>query len=61
MDGEPLQEYPVNAAVLQVPIRHPTLFLLYISAQPNNGICNISISADDILYSKCDQTSDLWQ
>ena len=27
-----------------------------------NVICNCAISADDTtLYSKCDQTSDLWQ
>ena len=29
---------------------------------PDNLICNIAINADNTtLYSKCDQTSDLWQ
>ena len=36
--------------------------LLYINDLPDNVICNIAIYADDTtLYSKCDQTSDLWQ
>ena len=40
----------------------PTLFLLYINDLPDDVICNIAINADDTtLYSKCDQTSDLWQ
>ena len=40
----------------------PTLFLLYTNDLPDDVICNIAINADDTtLYSKCDQTSDLWQ
>ena len=43
-------------------IRSPTLFLLYISDLPDDVVCNISIYAGDTtLYSKCDQTSGLWQ
>ena len=39
-----------------------TLFLLYINDLPDDVICDIAICADDTtLYSKCDQTSDLWQ
>ena len=39
-----------------------TLFLLFVNDLPDDVICNIAIYADDTtLYSKCDQTSDLWQ
>ena len=48
LDGKSSQECAVNAGV-------PTLFLLYI-------ICDIAIYADDTtLYSKCDQTCNVWQ
>ena len=38
------------------------LFLLYINDLPDDVICDIAIyAADTTYYSKCDQTSDLWQ
>ena len=56
------QEYPVNAEVPQGSILGLTVFLLYINEPPDDVICNIAIYADDtILYSKCDQGSDLCQ
>ena len=62
LDGKSSQEYPVNAEVPQGSILGPTLFLLYFNDLPDDVICNIAIYADDtILYSKCDQASDLWQ
>ena len=61
LDGKSSQEYPVNAGVSQGYILGLTLFLLYINDLPN-VICIIAIYADDTtLYSKCDQTSNLWQ
>ena len=62
LDAKPSQEYPVNAGVNQGSILNPTLFLLYINDLPDDVICNIAIYADDTtLYSKCDQSPDLWQ
>ena len=56
------QEYIVNARFPQVSIRGPTFFLLCINDLLDAGICNIAICADDAtLYSKCDQSCDLWQ
>ena len=62
LDGKSSQEYPVNAGVPPVSIRGPTLILLYINDLPDDVICDIGIYADDIiLFSTCDQASDLWQ
>ena len=62
LDGESLQEYPVNAGVPQGSILGPTLFLLCINYFPDDGICDFAIYADDTtLYSKCDEASDMWQ
>ena len=62
LDGKSSQEYPVNAGVPPVSIRGPKLILLYINDLPDDVICDIGIYADDIiLFSTCDQASDLWQ
>ena len=61
LNGNSSKEYPVNVWVFQGSIFGPTLFPLYIDDLPD-VICNSAIYADDTtLYSKCDQTSDLWQ
>ena len=41
-------------------MRSATLFLLYINDLPDDFICNIAMLTK-LLYSKCDQASDLWQ
>ena len=61
LDEKSSQEYPVNAGVPQRSILGHALFLLYINDLPVDVICDIAIYADDILYSKCDRESDLWQ
>ena len=58
MNTQLMQEF------LKVPFKAqgPTLFLPYINDLLDYVIYNITIYADDtILYSKCDQASDLWQ
>ena len=61
LDGKSSQECPVSAGVLLGSILDPALFLLYINDLPGDVLCNIAIYADDAtLYSKLDQTSDLW-
>ena len=61
LGGKSSQEYPVNAGVSQGSTIAPTHFLLHISDLPDDVICDIAIYADDTtLYSKCDQTSDMW-
>ena len=62
LDGKSTQGNPVNARVPRHPTLGPKLFLISINNLPDDAICNIAIYADDtILYSKCDQRSDLWQ
>ena len=53
-----------NMQLMLVPqgaIRNPTLLLQYIKDPPDYVIRDTAIYADNtILYSKCDQISDLW-
>ena len=63
LDQKSSQEHPVNTGVPEGFILCPALFLIYTSKHlPDDVIHNIAIYADDtILYSKCNQGSDLWQ
>ena len=62
LDGKSQQEYPVNAGVPQSFILCPAVSVLYIDDLPDYVICDIVICADyTTLYSKCHETSDLWQ
>ena len=61
LDMKSSQEYPVNAGVPQGSILAPTLSPLHINDLPDDVICDIAVYADTTLYSKCDQTSDMWQ
>ena len=61
-EWEVFTKNPVDAGVLQGSILGPPLFLLYSNDLPGDVICNIAIYTDDtLLYSKCDQASDLLQ
>ena len=61
LDGKSPQEHPINAGVPHSSILGSALYQLSTNNLPN-VICNIAIYADDtILYSECDQASDLWQ
>ena len=62
LDGNSLQEHPVNFGVPRGFIFGPTLFLLYVNDLPYDANYNIAINADNAaLYSKSDQASDMWQ
>ena len=62
LDGKSSQECPVNGGIPQGSVLGSTILLLYINNLPDDIICDIAIYADNAtLYSKCDQTSDLWQ
>ena len=61
LDGKFLQEYPFNVGVSQGSILGLALSLLYINDLPDDDVCNITVSADTTLLSRCDWLSDLWQ
>ena len=62
LDGKSSQEYAVNAGLPQGSSLGPTLFLLYINDLPDDVICEAATYADDAtLFSKCNQTFDLWK
>ena len=52
VDGNSLQQYPVNAVVPQASIHRPTLFPLNINDLPDDVICDIATYGDSTnLYS----------
>ena len=55
------QEYLLNARVPQCSIVVPTLFLLHINNLPDDIYSHAIYADDTTLYSKCDQSSVLWQ
>ena len=61
LDGKFLQEYAFNVGLSQGSILGLALFLLYINDLPDDDVCNITVSADTTLLSRCDWLSDLWQ
>ena len=61
LDAKSLQEDPVNSCVPKASILGPSLFPLFSNDLPD-VIFTIVINVNDAaLYSKCEQTSDLWQ
>ena len=62
LNGKSSKEYPVNVRVPQGSILGLRLFLVYIKDLADDVICDIAIYANDTtLYSKCNQSFDLWQ
>ena len=62
LNGKSSKEYPVNVRVPQGSILGLRLFLVYIKDLADDAICDIAIYANDTtLYSKCNQSFDLWQ
>ena len=62
LDGKSLQEYAAGVGAPQRFIFRSSFFLFDINDLTDDVICNTAIYAvDTILYSKCDQASDLWQ
>ena len=54
------EEYPVQSSSTIHSSSY--IFSIIINGLPDDVICNIPNYADDTtLYSRCDQTSDLWQ
>ena len=62
LDAKSLQEDPVNSCVPKASILGPLLFPLFSNDLPDDVIFTIVINVNDAaLYSKCEETSDLWQ
>ena len=62
LNGKSSQEFPISVIVSQGSILGYTLFLQYINGLPDDVFCSIATYADDTtLYSKYDQSLDLWQ
>ena len=62
LDAKSLQEDPVNSCVPKASILGPSLFPLFSNDLPDDVIFTIVINVNDAaLYSKCEETFDLWQ
>ena len=59
LDGNSLHKYPINNCVLQVSILGLTLYPLYIIDLSNDVICNIAVYAITMLYTNCNEASNL--